>query len=95
MTNHNTDQGPLNEVAQITSQALEIDVIEVVADKGSESRKDILDCVMNVTRRLNPIQADIPINPFNNTLERKDYTASRKVILRIRNDIHKIKERIT
>jgi len=230
VTNHNTDQGLLKEVAQSTREALETDVIEVVADKGYESRKDILDCVMNgivpnvalkydkqerlyaidyeeneiseqernstrsediqkcikagilpscyentaievevqepsvmscftlnengtvtcpmgntltkrgmkgknsiycskdacrqcpnrctssrkprevsfgpdtryvptrmygnVTRRVNPIPADIPINPFNHTLDRKDYTASRKVILRIKNDIHKIKERM-
>jgi transposase len=230
VTNHNTDQGLLKEVAQSTKAALETDIIEVVADKGYESRKDILECVMNgivpnvamkydkeerlyaidyeenmiteqernstkpediqkciragvlpscyedtaievevqepsdtscftlnengtvtcpmgntltkmgmkgknsiycskdacrqcptrctsstkhkevsfgpdtryvptkmygkVTRPLNPIPADIPMNPFNTTLDRKDYTASKKVILRIKNDIHKIKQRM-
>lgn len=226
VTNHNTDQGLLKEVAQSTKETLETDIIEVAADKGYESRKDILDCVMNgivpnvamkydkkerlyaidyeenvitehernstrpediqkcikagvlpscyentaievelqepsvmscftlnenatvtcsmgntlfrkkvkgkntvygskdacrqcpnrctnsrkprevsfgpetkyvptrmygtVTRRLNPIPEDIPVNPFNHMLDRKDYAASKKVILRIKNDIHKL-----
>lgn len=47
VTNHNTDQGLLKEVAQSAKENLEIETVEVVADKGYESRKDILDCVMN------------------------------------------------
>jgi transposase len=47
VTNHNTDQGLLKEVAESTKKALETETLEVVADKGYESRKDILDCVMN------------------------------------------------
>lgn len=47
VTNHNTDQGLLNEVSQIVKETLEIDTVEVVADKGYESRKDILNCIMN------------------------------------------------
>ena len=47
VTNHNTDQGLLQEVADITRQALEIETLEVVADKGYESRRDIENCVMN------------------------------------------------
>jgi len=47
VTNHNTDQGLLKEVADITREALEVDTLEVVADKGYESRRDIEDCVMN------------------------------------------------
>lgn len=47
VTNHNTDQGLLKDVAQSTKKLLGIKTIEVVADKGYESRKDILDCVMN------------------------------------------------
>ncbi len=47
VTNHNNDQGLLKEVAQNTKETLEIDTIEVVADKGYESREDILNCVMN------------------------------------------------
>ena len=230
VTNHNTDQGLLKEVADITREALETDTLEVVADKGYESRQDIEECVMNgiipnvafkydkterlynidyeeaeiteeirnstkpedihkcikagvlpkcyentaievelqgqtvlscftlnedgtvtcpmekiLTRRrtkgrnaiyeskeacrqcpnrctssrkpkevsfgpgtkyvpvrmygqakhrLNPIPGDIPINPFNHTLDRKDYTAPKKVILRLKKDIHKQRERM-
>jgi hypothetical protein len=45
-------------------------------------------------QRLNPISADVPMNPFNHTLDRRDYDASAKVILRIRKDIHKLQERM-
>ncbi|HWT76410.1 MAG TPA: IS1182 family transposase [Mobilitalea sp.] len=47
VTNHNTDQGLLKEVAQSAREALDVETIEVVADKGYESREDILNCVMN------------------------------------------------
>jgi transposase len=47
VTNHNTDQGLLKEVADIAREALEVETLEVVADKGYESRRDIEDCVMN------------------------------------------------
>ena len=47
VTNHNTDQGLLKDVAENTKKALGAETIEVVADKGYESREDILNCVMN------------------------------------------------
>ncbi len=47
VTNRNTDQGLLKEVAQSAEETLEVETIEAVADKGYESREDILDCVMN------------------------------------------------
>jgi transposase len=47
VTNHNTDQGLLKEVADITRKALEVETLEVTADKGYESRRDIEDCVIN------------------------------------------------
>ena len=47
VTNHNTDQGLLEEVAAGIKKSLDIETIEVVADKGYESREDILNCVMN------------------------------------------------
>ena len=47
VTNHNTDQGLLKEVAGIAREALEVPVVEVTADKGYESRWDIEDCIMN------------------------------------------------
>lgn len=45
VTNHNTDQGLLCQTAEKAKALLALDVIEVVADKGYESRKDILNCV--------------------------------------------------
>jgi len=39
VTNHNTDQGLLKEIADSTRTLLETETIEVVADKGYESRK--------------------------------------------------------
>ncbi|MEL7608809.1 MAG: transposase, partial [Bacillota bacterium] len=47
VTNHSTDQGLLKETAENAKKILEAKTIEAVADKGYESRKDILDCVMN------------------------------------------------
>lgn len=47
VTSHNTDQGLLKEAADSARTMLETETIEVGADKGYESRKDILNCVMN------------------------------------------------
>jgi len=49
VTNHNTDQGLLNEVTQSAKELLGVPVIETVADKGYESRADILECIENGT----------------------------------------------
>lgn len=49
VTNHNTDQGLLSEVTESAKEILEIETIEAVADKGYESRADILECVMHGT----------------------------------------------
>ncbi|HHW31678.1 MAG TPA: hypothetical protein GXX20_08410 [Clostridiaceae bacterium] len=46
----------------------------------------------NVKGNLNPIPENADISPFNHTLDRKDYI-KKKVVLRIKEDIHKIKER--
>lgn len=47
VTNHNTDQGLLTQVVTGAKENLAVEVIETVADKGYESRADILNCVMN------------------------------------------------
>ncbi|MEA4872402.1 MAG: IS1182 family transposase [Synergistaceae bacterium] len=47
VTNHNTDQGLLKKVVKSTKEIFEAKILETVADKGYESRADILDCVMN------------------------------------------------
>lgn len=45
VTNCCTDQGLLTDVAKQTKKALSVESLEVVADKGYESRKDILNCL--------------------------------------------------
>lgn len=47
VTNCCTDQGLLKEMADSTREILETNTLEIVADKGYESRKDIESCVMN------------------------------------------------
>lgn len=47
VTNHNTDQGLLLQVSEKVRETLEAETLEIVADKGYESRNDIMDCVMN------------------------------------------------
>jgi transposase len=47
VTNCCNDQGLLKEVATNAMKMLEVETIEVVADKGYESRHDISDCIMN------------------------------------------------
>ena len=47
VTNHNTDQRLLKKVADITKEALEIETLAVIADKGYESKCDIEAYVMN------------------------------------------------
>ncbi|MCK9216422.1 MAG: transposase [Firmicutes bacterium] len=47
VTNRNNDIGLLNDVSQGVKKNLDIQTVEVVADKGYESKEDILNCVMN------------------------------------------------
>ncbi|MHC1720127.1 MAG: hypothetical protein AB9844_05485 [Clostridiaceae bacterium] len=44
-------------------------------------------------QNLNPIPADIPQNPFNHNMDRHDYKI-KKVVLSIKEDILKIRERM-
>ena len=46
-TNVHTDQGQLSEMAEKTKKELKLDTAEFKADKGYESREDILKCVMS------------------------------------------------
>ncbi len=48
----------------------------------------------SIRGKLTPTPENIPINPFNHTFDRKDYSPAKKVVLRIREDIPKIKERM-
>lgn len=49
VTNHNTDQGLLQEVTALAKEQLEVETISAVADKGYESRADILECIYDGT----------------------------------------------
>jgi len=49
VTNHNTDQGLLNQVCEQAKEILETKTVEAAADKGYESREDIFACLMNGT----------------------------------------------
>lgn len=49
VTDHNTDQGLLTGVSDSAKKQLEVETINVVADKGYESREDILKCLYNGT----------------------------------------------
>ena len=49
VSSQNTDQGLLNGICEDAKKTLGIEIIEVVADKGYESREDILNCLMNGT----------------------------------------------
>jgi hypothetical protein len=60
---------------------------------GPESRYVPVRMYGNTKFSLNPIPKSIPINSFNHTLDRKDYK-TKKVVLRIKEDIHKLKERM-
>ena len=49
VTDHNTDQGLLEHVCAQAKDILGVETIEAVADKGYESREDIINCLMNGT----------------------------------------------
>jgi transposase len=49
VTSNNTDQGLLNQVCEQAKETLGVETIEAVADKGYDSREDILNCLMNGT----------------------------------------------
>lgn len=49
VTNRNTDQGLLHQMTEQTKEILEAPTIEAVADKGYESREDILNCLYSGT----------------------------------------------
>jgi transposase len=70
--NHNTDQGLLNEIAEKSKKQLEIETIETVADKGYESREDILSCIMNGTAPTVALKYDKKERLYNLPYQRAD-----------------------
>lgn len=49
VTNHNVDAGLLYETVKNAKELLEIETITAVADKGYDSKDDILDCILDGT----------------------------------------------
>ena len=49
VSGQNTDQGLLNGLCESAKKTLAVETIEIVADKGYESREDILNCLINGT----------------------------------------------
>ena len=63
----------------------------------ADFRKDNTKAIKNVFRvfvKLIPIPENLSVNLFNHMFDWKDYAPARKVVLRIKKDIHKAKERM-
>lgn len=88
VTNNCTDQGLLNTVAEKAKKALDTGSIEVVADKGYESRKDILKCIYNGTVPQVALKYDKTERLYNLNYLESDITAKMKASTK-KEDIHK------
>jgi len=65
VSSRSTDQGLLNQVCEQAKKTLGVETIEVVADKGYESREDILSCLMNGTVPNVGMKYDKDVRIFN------------------------------
>jgi transposase len=74
VTNRNNDQGLLHMVSQQVKETLDVETIEVVGDKGYESRIDILNCLMNGTVPNTGHKIDRKERIFNLDYEEADIT---------------------
>lgn len=88
VTNNCTDQGLLNTVTEKAKKALKTGSIEVVADKGYESREDILNCVYNGTVPQVALKYDKTERLFNLKYIESEITAEEKESTK-NEDIHK------
>jgi len=61
---------------------------------GSDTKYVPVRMYGNPRQKLNPIPEGVSANPFNHTLDRKDYAKAKKVVLLIRPDRGKLKERM-
>jgi len=74
VTSQNTDQGLLNQMCTQAKETLGVKTIEAVADKGYESREDILNCLMNGTVPNVGLKYDKEERIYNLTYEESDVT---------------------
>ena len=77
VTNNCNDQGLLNKVCQQAKETLKTETIEAIADKGYESRKDILNCLMNGVIPNVSLRYDKRVRIFN--IEYKESEISEEV----------------
>ena len=82
VTNHNTDQGLLTEVVEKAKETLDAEVIEAVADKGYESREDILNCVMsgivpNVALKYDKDERVFPLDYVENEITEQERNSTK------------------
>ena len=88
ITNHNTDQGLLQEVTAKAKEQLEVETISAVADKGYESREDILNCVFDGTAPTVALKYDKEERSYELPYEEAEITEEERASTR-REDIEK------
>lgn len=88
VTNRNTDQGLLSKLASQAKEQLEVSTISVVADKGYESRADILDCIYDGTAPTVALKYDKEERSYDLPYEENDITEEERTSTK-REDIEK------
>ena len=88
VTNHNTDQGLLQEVTALAKKQLEVETISAVADKGYESRADILECIYEGTAPTVALKYDKKERSYELPYEEAEITEEERVSTK-RKDIEK------
>lgn len=79
VTNHNTDNGLLYETSKSAKELLQVSSIEIVADKGYESKTDILNCVLDGTAPTVALKCDKEERTFTFSYEKAEITEKDKI----------------
>lgn len=74
VTNHNTDSGLLYETSKSAKELLKVESIEVVADKGYESKADIRNCILDGTAPTVALKCDKEERSFTFPYEESEIT---------------------
>ena len=88
VTNHNTDQGLLQEITASAKKQLEVETISAVADKGYESREDILNCIYDGTAPTVALKYDKEERSYELSYEEAEITEEERCSAK-REDIEK------
>ena len=78
VTNRNTDSGLLYKITKGAKELLEVETIEVVADKGYERKADILNCILNGTAPTVALKLDKTHRSFEFPYEENNITEEEK-----------------